>query len=282
MHEPLLAWYAANAPRPALAADPRPLRDPRQRGDAAADAGRPRRAALPGVARALADRRGAGRGDAGRRDPGVERPRVQPPGGQPAPVRAGRGGARRLPARAGRASEAPGIGPYTAAAVACFAFGAQIAAPDTNALRVLERAFPGEDVPSRPAAPTSGTRRSSTSAARYASPARRAAAPARSRPGARPGAARTPRSGASRASRARSGSGGLGCCARSRPPGGCPRARPMPRRSSRWCATGWPRCRTARRASPVRRAWRRAPRAPRARAAPRRANSRPAARDRPG
>jgi A/G-specific adenine glycosylase len=40
----------------------------------------------------------------------------------------------------------PGIGPYTAAAVACFAFGAQIAAPDTNALRVLERAFPGEDM----------------------------------------------------------------------------------------------------------------------------------------
>ena len=40
----------------------------------------------------------------------------------------------------------PGIGPYTAAAIACFAFGAQIAAPDTNALRVLERAFPGIDV----------------------------------------------------------------------------------------------------------------------------------------
>jgi A/G-specific adenine glycosylase len=40
----------------------------------------------------------------------------------------------------------PGIGPYTAAAVACFAFGAQIAAPDTNALRVLERAFPTTDV----------------------------------------------------------------------------------------------------------------------------------------
>jgi A/G-specific adenine glycosylase len=40
----------------------------------------------------------------------------------------------------------PGIGPYTAAAIACFAFGAQIAAPDTNAVRVLERAFPGEDV----------------------------------------------------------------------------------------------------------------------------------------
>src|SRR4249919_1163925 len=40
----------------------------------------------------------------------------------------------------------PGIGPYTAAAIACFAFGAQIAAPDTNAVRVLERAFPGVDV----------------------------------------------------------------------------------------------------------------------------------------
>ena len=44
----------------------------------------------------------------------------------------------------------PGIGPYTAAAIACFAFGAQIAAPDTNALRVIERAFPGEDVPVPP------------------------------------------------------------------------------------------------------------------------------------
>jgi A/G-specific adenine glycosylase len=34
----------------------------------------------------------------------------------------------------------PGIGPYTAAAVACFAFGAQVAAPDVNARRVLQRA----------------------------------------------------------------------------------------------------------------------------------------------
>ena len=41
----------------------------------------------------------------------------------------------------------PGIGPYTAAAVACFAFGADIAAPDTNANRVLERAFGTPDVP---------------------------------------------------------------------------------------------------------------------------------------
>jgi A/G-specific adenine glycosylase len=34
----------------------------------------------------------------------------------------------------------PGVGPYTAGAIACFAFGAQVAAPDTNAKRVLERA----------------------------------------------------------------------------------------------------------------------------------------------
>ncbi len=35
--------------------------------------------------------------------------------------------------------ELPGVGPYTAAAVACFAFGAEVAAPDTNARRVLSR-----------------------------------------------------------------------------------------------------------------------------------------------
>jgi A/G-specific adenine glycosylase len=40
----------------------------------------------------------------------------------------------------------PGIGPYTAAAVACFAFGAQVAAPDTNARRVLGRAFGDPDL----------------------------------------------------------------------------------------------------------------------------------------
>ena len=37
----------------------------------------------------------------------------------------------------------PGIGPYTAAAVACFGFGAQRAAPDTNVRRVLARLFLG-------------------------------------------------------------------------------------------------------------------------------------------
>jgi A/G-specific adenine glycosylase len=58
-----------------------------------------------------------------------------------------RGGFPREPSEL---AKLPGIGPYTAAAIACFAFGAQIAAPDTNARRVLERAFPGLDMPPPP------------------------------------------------------------------------------------------------------------------------------------
>jgi A/G-specific adenine glycosylase len=44
-----------------------------------------------------------------------------------------------FPREAAELERLPGIGPYTAAAVACFAFGAQVAAPDTNARRVLDR-----------------------------------------------------------------------------------------------------------------------------------------------
>ena len=44
----------------------------------------------------------------------------------------------------------PGVGPYTAAAIACFAFGAQVGAPDTNAKRVLERAFGDPGLPPPP------------------------------------------------------------------------------------------------------------------------------------
>ena len=58
-----------------------------------------------------------------------------------------RGGFPREPAELRRL---PGVGPYTAAAVACFAFGAQVAAPDTNARRVLERAFGDPDLPPPP------------------------------------------------------------------------------------------------------------------------------------
>jgi A/G-specific adenine glycosylase len=51
-----------------------------------------------------------------------------------------------FPCDPGELERLPGIGPYTAAAIACFAFGAQIAAPDTNARRVCERAFGAPDV----------------------------------------------------------------------------------------------------------------------------------------
>src|SRR5213083_2761447 len=40
----------------------------------------------------------------------------------------------------------PGVGPYTAGAVACFAYEKPVAAVDTNVRRVLERAFAPDDV----------------------------------------------------------------------------------------------------------------------------------------
>jgi A/G-specific adenine glycosylase len=40
----------------------------------------------------------------------------------------------------------PGVGPYTARAIACFAFGAQVTALDTNVRRVLERSLGTTDV----------------------------------------------------------------------------------------------------------------------------------------
>jgi A/G-specific adenine glycosylase len=44
----------------------------------------------------------------------------------------------------------PGIGPYTARAIACFAFDAQVTALDTNVRRVLERSLGTTDVPPPP------------------------------------------------------------------------------------------------------------------------------------
>ncbi len=43
------------------------------------------------------------------------------------------------PSTPGELQRLPGVGPYTAAAVACFAFGAEVAAVDTNLRRVLSR-----------------------------------------------------------------------------------------------------------------------------------------------
>jgi A/G-specific adenine glycosylase len=56
---------------------------------------------------------------------------------------AARGGFPREPEELERL---PGVGPYTAAAIACFAFDTQIAAPDTNARRVLGRVYGDAEV----------------------------------------------------------------------------------------------------------------------------------------
>ena len=46
-----------------------------------------------------------------------------------------------FPREVAELQQLPGVGPYTARAIACFAFGAQVAAPDTNARRVLARSL---------------------------------------------------------------------------------------------------------------------------------------------
>ena len=54
-----------------------------------------------------------------------------------------------LPADSEALRKLPGIGPYTAAAVACFAFGANEPVLDTNVYRVLSRLVHGTQAPSR-------------------------------------------------------------------------------------------------------------------------------------
>ena len=89
-----LALVCGHRPRPPVAPHARPVRDPRQRGDAAADAGRARRPALPRwlerwpTVDALA---AASPADVIRR---VAGPRLQPPRAQPPPRRPHRRRAR--------------------------------------------------------------------------------------------------------------------------------------------------------------------------------------------
>ena len=130
--------------RPAVAPHHRPLRHPRQRDHAAADAGASRRAALRRVARGVADAREPRRGAAGRRAAALAGPRLQQPGAAPAGVR---GGGRRRARADDRPAELPrtldglralpGIGPYTARAVLVFAHNDDLAAVDANVRRVL-------------------------------------------------------------------------------------------------------------------------------------------------
>lgn len=54
-----------------------------------------------------------------------------------------------LPRTPQELQQLPGIGPYTAAAVACFAFGAPVALVDVNVRRVLGRVYRGVQGPAR-------------------------------------------------------------------------------------------------------------------------------------
>jgi A/G-specific adenine glycosylase len=57
----------------------------------------------------------------------------------------------RVPSRPGVLKRLPGVGPYTAAAVASFAFGVAVAAVDTNVRRVVARARLGREPSDLPA-----------------------------------------------------------------------------------------------------------------------------------
>ena len=145
MDDRLLDLVPPDRARPALAPDARSLRRPRQRGDAAADAGCARRAAVRAMARPLAD--GAALADASRADvirewQGLG---VQPPGGRAARGRA----ARRRRRLACRPDGAPGVGPYTAAAIRNFAW----ASPSSRSTRTSAACRSAPATHSRPRQP---------------------------------------------------------------------------------------------------------------------------------
>ena len=143
---PAAGVVPAARPRSALARDARSVPHPRLRNHAAADAGRPRPAEVPRVARSVPDVRGARRRARSRRR--------QAPGIRSATT-SGRAGCR--PSRANRSRSYDGalpddeetlrsfkgIGAYTAGAVMSFAFGKRAAILDTNVARVLFRVFVG-------------------------------------------------------------------------------------------------------------------------------------------
>ena len=79
----------------------------------------------------------------------------------------------------------PGVGPYTAAAVASFAFGEPVAAVDTNVRRVAERLGADPQALCRASARRTGTRPRWSSARCSARRGWRTASPARRRRGAR-------------------------------------------------------------------------------------------------
>ena len=161
------------------------MADPRQRGHAPADPGRPRRAALRALSRRLPHAGGL-RAGADRR-PSCACGRVWATTGarstctgRPLAIVADHGGALPHDERALRAL--PGVGPYTARAVLAFAFERRRGAPSTpTCVRVLARAVAGDPADRcaeaheagrppacRPGARGSSIRRCSTSGPRCA------------------------------------------------------------------------------------------------------------------
>ena len=132
--EQLLAWFGQSG-KDLPWRETRILRHSRERGDAAADAGRPCHPALRRVARALADGRGARLGV-----PGEVIVAWQGLGYNRRAINLHR--AARHVAEHGwpdDLTELPGVGPYTAAAVGNFAFGRDVLPVDVNIARVQER-----------------------------------------------------------------------------------------------------------------------------------------------
>ena len=111
----------------------------------------------------------------------------------------------------------PGVGPYTARAIACFAFDAQVTALDTNVRRVLERSLGTTDV-APPRGPRLALEPGALRPRRADLPGARAAL--RGLPAGRllslARAARSRRCAARAASRARAGSGAPRSCGSSR------------------------------------------------------------------
>ena len=133
------------------ASQPHAVVDPGQRVHAAADAGQPGAARACVLAGALAEPGGAGGGERRRRGPAVGPAWLSAAGGAAARARRSdhRPARRPGPCLGGELRALPGVGAYTAAAVASFAFGQRHAVLDTNVRRVLARLVTGESLPGR-------------------------------------------------------------------------------------------------------------------------------------
>ena len=130
----------AEVARPAVEADARPLGDPRQRGDAAADAdvaGDPEMGCVHGCIPVAGGVRGC---VTRRRSTTVAGPRLPAASEEPHATRRSKSlRSTRSPSTLDALLALPGVGQYTARAVLVFAFEADEAVVDTNIARVLAR-----------------------------------------------------------------------------------------------------------------------------------------------